>query len=104
VARTSVAGITAIDPIAPVDQSPWRVDNRARACAVAAQSRGRHLGLVLRPTTSGGTRLVSRIRITHTSPSGLAFARVLELADLPIYRRMLLGFKELAEALATKVA
>jgi hypothetical protein len=94
-----------MDPFAPVDQSPWRVAEVTPSRVLLWRNRVAGTWVwVLRPTTDGGTRLVSRIRIAYTSPSGLAFAPILELADFPMYRRMLLGIKERAEALATRAA
>lgn len=88
-----------MNPFAAPDASPWRVE-----LVVADQVllwRNRLAGTwvwVLRPTSAGGTRLVSRIRISYASPSGLAFAPILEAADFPMYRRMLLGIKRRAES------
>ncbi|BBZ36600.1 hypothetical protein AWB99_17105 [Mycolicibacterium confluentis] len=57
---------------------------------------------VLRPLPDGGTRLVTRLRTSYTKPGTLAFAPILELADFPMYRRMLLGIKERAELTARR--
>lgn len=88
-----------MDPFAPLESSPWRVAGVEPASYLLWRNdTAGTWEWRLRPLPQGGTRLVSRIRIPYTSPSGLAFAPLLELADFPMFRRMLLGIKERAEA------
>lgn len=90
-----------MNPFAAVEASPWRVAQVVRHETLLWRNPGAGTWVwVLRPTKDGRTRLVTRIRIAYNSVSGLAFAPILELADFPMYRRMLLGIKQRAEALA----
>ncbi|KUI19132.1 hypothetical protein AU192_04365 [Mycobacterium lehmannii] len=87
-----------MNPLQGVDDSPWRVAQ----VAVPHVLVWRHVNAgtwawILRPLPSGGTRLVTRLRISYANPGGLAFAPILELADFPMYRKMLLGIRERAE-------
>jgi hypothetical protein len=92
-----------MNPFAPVTDSPWRVEQVVPDETLLWLNPGEGTWVwVLRPTPNGGTRLVTRIRIGYNSPSGLAFAPILELADFPMYRRMLLGIRQRAEALAAQ--
>ena len=93
-----------MNPFAPVTSSPWRVatvvPNESLLWTNAAAGTW---SWVLKGLPDGGTRLLSRFRVSYASPSGLAFAPILELGDFPMYRRMLLGIKERAERLAGSV-
>ena len=88
-----------MDPFGPLERSPWRV-TRAEPPSVLVwrNDTAGTWAWRLRPFADGTTRLISRIRISYASPSGLAFAPLLEVADFPMYRRMLLGIKQRAEA------
>lgn len=88
-----------MNPFAPVTSSPWQVEQSDPPRVLLWRNREAGTWVwVLRPQPDGGTRLVSRIRISYASASGLAFAPILELADFPMYRRMLLGIKQRAES------
>ncbi|MGB4779686.1 SRPBCC family protein [Microbacterium sp.] len=88
-----------MNPFAPVSSSPWKVELADPPRALLWHNRDAGTWVwVLRPQPDGRTRLISRIRISYASASGLAFAPILELADFPMYRRMLLGVKQRAEA------
>jgi len=90
-----------MNPFAAVEASPWRVEQVVPDETLLWRNPGAGTWVwVLRPTRDGGTRLVTRIRIAYNSASGLAFAPILELADFPMYRRMLLGIRQRAESLA----
>lgn len=90
-----------MNPFAPVEASPWRVEQVVPDEVLLWRNPGAGTWVwVLRPTGDGGTRLVSRIRIAYNSVSGVAFAPILELADFPMFRRMLLGIRHRAESLA----
>ncbi|MDQ7993424.1 MAG: SRPBCC family protein [Propionicimonas sp.] len=90
-----------MDPFAPLERSPWRVAGvEPASCLLWRNDTAGTWAWSLRPLPDGGTRLVSRIRISYASPGGLAFAPLLEVADFPMYRRMLLGIKQRAERLA----
>lgn len=92
-----------MNPFAPVEASPWRVERVVPDETLLWRNSGAGTWVwVLRPTTDGRTRLLTRIRIAYTSASGLAFAPILELADFPMYRRMLLGIRQRAESLAAR--
>lgn len=87
-----------MDPFAPLERSPWRVARAEPPSALVwSNDAAGTWAWCLRPLPGGTTRLVSRIRISYASPSGLAFAPLLEIADFPMYRRMLLGIKRRAE-------
>lgn len=90
-----------MNPFVPIEDSPWRVElvEPNRTLLWRNPSDGTWVW-VLRPVAGGGTRLISRIRIAYNSPSGLAFAPILELGDFPMFRKMLLGIKARAESLA----
>jgi hypothetical protein len=91
-----------MNPFAPVETSPWRVAAAVEDELLLWQNRVAGTWVwVLRGLPGAGTRLVTRIRIPYDSPSGLAFAPLLELADFPMYRRMLLGIRTRAERAAT---
>lgn len=91
-----------MNPFAPVATSPWRI----AACEEPLLLLWRNGDLAtwvwsLTPTADGGTRLVSRLHVGYKGASGLAFAPLLEVADFPMFRKMLLGIKERAEVLAS---
>lgn len=92
-----------MNPLQPVEQSAWRV-----AHVVNGEVLGwRHpqsgaWSWVLRGSPDGRTRLVTRLRTSYAYPGGLAFAPILELADFPMYRKLLLGIKARAERLAPR--
>ncbi len=90
-----------MNPFAPLEKSPWRVA-AVEPMSVLLWRNGAAGTWVwcLRPLPDGRTRLVSRIRISYASPAGLAFAPLLEAADFPMFRRMLLGIRQRAESLA----
>ncbi|KUH70126.1 hypothetical protein AU184_14045 [Mycolicibacterium novocastrense] len=87
-----------MNPLQGVDKSPWRVAQVAAPhVLVWRHPKSGTWAWVLRPLPSGGTRLVTRLRVSYAYPGGLAFAPILELADFPMYRKMLLGIRERAE-------
>jgi len=51
----------------------------------------------LRPTATGGTRLVTRVRARYTGPGAPLSAALMEIGDFPMMRRCLLGIKARAE-------
>jgi hypothetical protein len=56
---------------------------------------------ILDPQTDGTTRLITRVRSKPTrGPSSIAFAVLLEFADFPMIRRMLLNLRSRIEAAA----
>jgi hypothetical protein len=55
---------------------------------------------ILKPTPSGGTRLVTRVRARYAGWDGLIGAPLMELGDFPMMRKCLLGIKQRAEAAA----
>lgn len=94
-----------MSPFAPLCDSPWRVAQVEPNAVMLWRNRVAGTWVwVLRPLPDSRTRLVSRIRISYASPSGLAFAPLLELADFPMFRRMLLGIRERAERLILQPA
>ncbi len=94
-----------MSPFAPLEDSPWRVAHVEPDAVMLWRNRAAGTWVwVLRPLPDGRTRLVSRIRISYASPGGLAFAPLLELADFPMFRRMLLGIRDRAERLALQPA
>jgi hypothetical protein len=90
-----------MNPLQRVEQSQWRV---ARVdppqILVWRHPLSGTWAWVLRPLPSGGTRVVTRLRTSYAYPGGLPFAPILEIADFPMYRKMLLGIRERAERLA----
>lgn len=90
-----------MNPFQPLEQSPWRVEQLTEPKLLLWRNRTAGTWVwVLRRLSGERTRLVSRIRIGYASPSGVAFAPLLEIADFPMYRRMLLGIASRAERLA----
>jgi hypothetical protein len=91
-----------MNPLQRVEQSPWRV---ARVdppdVLVWRHPASGTWAWVLSPLPSGGTRLITRLRTSYAYPGGLAFAPILEVADFPMYRKMLLGIRERAEHVAS---
>lgn len=87
-----------MNPFGPIEDSPWRVElvEPSRTLLWRNSVAGTWVW-VLRPRVGGGTRLISRIRIGYNSPSGLAFAPILELGDFPMFRKVLVGIKARAE-------
>lgn len=87
-----------MNPFGAIEESPWKVElvEPSRTLLWRNSAAGTWVW-VLRPRVGGGTRLISRIRISYASPSGLAFAPILELGDFPMFRKMLLGIKRRAE-------
>ena len=90
-----------MNPFGPIEDSPWKVElvEPNRTLLWRNTVAGTWVW-ILRPRVGGGTRLISRIRISDNSPRGLAFAPILELGDFPMFRKMLLGIKARAESLA----
>jgi hypothetical protein len=87
-----------MNPFQPMERSPWRVDEvSAPHTLVWHNPDAGTWAWVLRALPDGRTRLLTRLRTSYTTPGTLAFAPILELADFPMYRRMLLGIKERAE-------
>lgn len=91
-----------MNPFQPIEESPWRVRSVVKNETLLWQN-DHSATWVWRLTAlpDGATRLISRVRISYASASGLAFAPILEIADFPMYRRMLLGIKARAERLST---
>lgn len=90
-----------MNPLQTVEQSAWRVAQvRPAEVLVWRHPSSGTWTWVLRPLPSGSTRLVTRLRTSYAYPGGLAFAPILEVADFPMYRAMLLGIRERAEHLA----
>ncbi|UNB55419.1 hypothetical protein [Mycolicibacterium sp. YH-1] len=91
-----------MNPLQRVEQSPWRV---ARVdppdVLVWRHPASGTWAWVLSPLPSGGTRLITRLRTSYAYPGGLAFAPILEVADFPMYRKMLLGIRERVEHVAS---
>lgn len=88
-----------MNPFAPLEQSPWRVAAvEPPTTLVWRNTTAGSWAWCLRSLQGGRTRLVSRIRISYASWGGLAFAPLLETADFPMFRRMLLGIKQRAES------
>ncbi len=91
-----------MNPFAPVETSPWRVTVCEEPLLILWRNGDQATWVwALSPTADGGTRLVSRLHVGYKAPSGIAFAPLLEVADFPMFRKMLLGIKERAEALAS---
>ncbi|WP_199732052.1 hypothetical protein [Cellulomonas triticagri] len=90
-----------MNPFAPVTSSPWRVEHvdQGRVLVWRHPQMGTWSWVLLPGPGGRGTRLVSRLRLGYESVGGMAFAPLLEVADFPMFRRMLLGIKERAEAL-----
>lgn len=87
-----------INPFQPVERSGWRVARAVRdEQLVWHHPQSGTWAWVLRPLPDSRTRLVTRLRTSYAYPGGLAFAPILEIADFPMYRRMLLGIKARAE-------
>lgn len=87
-----------MNPFAPVETSPWRVAAVAEDELLLWHQPGAGTwAWLLRELPDGRTRLVTRIRIPYDSAVGLAFAPLIEVADFPMYRRMLVGIRERAE-------
>ncbi|MCI1747618.1 MAG: SRPBCC family protein [Acidipropionibacterium sp.] len=94
-----------MNPFIPLEQSQWRVAAvEARSVLLWRNGTSETWVWCLRRLPDGRTRLISRIRTSYTSPSRLAFAPLLEFADFPMFRRMLLGIKERAESLACEAS
>jgi hypothetical protein len=95
-----------------VPMSPWGPPSDRNAFRVAAFEEPRWLLWIkpgsswawsLTPLPGGKTRLVTRVRVVYdwSHPLGAALAVLLmEFGDFPMQRRMLLGIKARAEALA----